>query len=217
MQIFRCANWFLPNIFWCFVPYRRPLHPVFANPNDKLGEVTSTNSREYSNKVDKQSNLLPPKYLLNFDFSFSLCIKFGFCFWPAFALIGVGFLLNLPWFFCDLGFIFHKNYIQNTTTRAILYVKQLMKIYNLSLPTLTTWAKRPPNRLTALLFDNFSANILERNSTAIVNIFNYSTLITMSLASIKQKELKGKKNVLPKLRTILANPYKQHWWAARDK
>lgn len=32
----------------------------------------------------------------------------------------------------------------------------------------------------------------------------------MSLASIKQKELKGKKNVLPKLRTILANPYKQH-------
>ncbi|XP_034487425.1 uncharacterized protein LOC117791713 [Drosophila innubila] len=32
----------------------------------------------------------------------------------------------------------------------------------------------------------------------------------MSLTSIKQKELKGKKNVLPKLRTILANPYKQH-------
>lgn len=32
----------------------------------------------------------------------------------------------------------------------------------------------------------------------------------MSLASIKQKESKGKKNVLPKLRTILANPYKQH-------
>ncbi|EDV93177.1 uncharacterized protein LOC122322350 [Drosophila grimshawi] len=32
----------------------------------------------------------------------------------------------------------------------------------------------------------------------------------MSLADIKQKEKKGKKNVLPKLRTILANPYKQH-------
>ncbi|KAH8311790.1 hypothetical protein KR044_008067 [Drosophila immigrans] len=32
----------------------------------------------------------------------------------------------------------------------------------------------------------------------------------MSLASIKQKEIKGKKKVLPKLRTILANPYKQH-------
>lgn len=32
----------------------------------------------------------------------------------------------------------------------------------------------------------------------------------MSLASIKQKEAKGKKNVLPKLRTILSNPYKQH-------
>ncbi|KAH8359805.1 hypothetical protein KR093_008917 [Drosophila rubida] len=32
----------------------------------------------------------------------------------------------------------------------------------------------------------------------------------MSLANIKQKELKGKKKVLPKLRTILANPYKQH-------
>ncbi|EDW59232.1 uncharacterized protein Dvir_GJ10766 [Drosophila virilis] len=32
----------------------------------------------------------------------------------------------------------------------------------------------------------------------------------MSLAAIKQKETKGKKNVLPKLRTILANPYKQH-------
>ncbi|KAL7728825.1 hypothetical protein ACLKA6_004176 [Drosophila palustris] len=32
----------------------------------------------------------------------------------------------------------------------------------------------------------------------------------MSLTSIKQKELKGKKNVLPKLRTILDNPYKQH-------
>ncbi|XP_022225134.2 uncharacterized protein LOC111075920 [Drosophila obscura] len=32
----------------------------------------------------------------------------------------------------------------------------------------------------------------------------------MSLASIKQKEAKGKKKVLPKLRNILANPYKQH-------
>lgn len=32
----------------------------------------------------------------------------------------------------------------------------------------------------------------------------------MSLAAIKQKEGKAKKNVLPKLRTILANPYKQH-------
>ncbi|XP_068157186.1 uncharacterized protein [Drosophila tropicalis] len=32
----------------------------------------------------------------------------------------------------------------------------------------------------------------------------------MSLASIKQKEMKGKKKVLPKLRTVLANPYKQH-------
>ncbi|XP_017041849.2 uncharacterized protein LOC108088521 [Drosophila ficusphila] len=32
----------------------------------------------------------------------------------------------------------------------------------------------------------------------------------MSLASIKQKEIKGKKKVLPKLRTILANPYKQY-------
>ncbi|EDV53350.1 uncharacterized protein LOC6554321 [Drosophila erecta] len=32
----------------------------------------------------------------------------------------------------------------------------------------------------------------------------------MSLASIKQKEVKGKKKVLPKLRNILANPYKQH-------
>ncbi|EDW83034.1 uncharacterized protein Dwil_GK22529 [Drosophila willistoni] len=32
----------------------------------------------------------------------------------------------------------------------------------------------------------------------------------MSLASIKQKELKGKKKVLPKLRTVLANPYKQY-------
>ncbi|XP_016950325.1 uncharacterized protein LOC108024739 [Drosophila biarmipes] len=32
----------------------------------------------------------------------------------------------------------------------------------------------------------------------------------MSLANIKQKETKGKKKMLPKLRTILANPYKQH-------
>ncbi|XP_060647047.1 uncharacterized protein LOC132785081 [Drosophila nasuta] len=32
----------------------------------------------------------------------------------------------------------------------------------------------------------------------------------MSLSSIKQKEFKGKKKTLPKLRTILANPYKQH-------
>ncbi|XP_017083288.2 uncharacterized protein LOC108116081 [Drosophila eugracilis] len=32
----------------------------------------------------------------------------------------------------------------------------------------------------------------------------------MSLASIKQKESKGKKKCLPKLRTVLANPYKQH-------
>ncbi|XP_016936511.4 uncharacterized protein [Drosophila suzukii] len=32
----------------------------------------------------------------------------------------------------------------------------------------------------------------------------------MSLANIKQKEAKGKKKMLPKLRTILANPYKQH-------
>ncbi|XP_017131667.1 uncharacterized protein LOC108148877 [Drosophila elegans] len=32
----------------------------------------------------------------------------------------------------------------------------------------------------------------------------------MSLASIKQKEVKGKKKILPKLRTVLANPYKQH-------
>ncbi|XP_016983096.1 uncharacterized protein LOC108047433 [Drosophila rhopaloa] len=32
----------------------------------------------------------------------------------------------------------------------------------------------------------------------------------MSLASIKQKEVKGKKKLLPKLRTVLANPYKHH-------
>ncbi|EDW23950.1 GL23877 [Drosophila persimilis] len=32
----------------------------------------------------------------------------------------------------------------------------------------------------------------------------------MSLASIKKKEAKGKRKVLPKLRNILANPYKQH-------
>lgn len=32
----------------------------------------------------------------------------------------------------------------------------------------------------------------------------------MSLSSIKQKEAKGKKKLLPKLRNILANPYKQH-------
>ncbi|XP_017859149.1 PREDICTED: uncharacterized protein LOC108611172 [Drosophila arizonae] len=32
----------------------------------------------------------------------------------------------------------------------------------------------------------------------------------MSLTEIKQKEGKAKKNVLPKLRTLLANPYKQH-------
>ncbi|KPU80696.1 uncharacterized protein Dana_GF27174 [Drosophila ananassae] len=32
----------------------------------------------------------------------------------------------------------------------------------------------------------------------------------MSLSSIKQKETKGKKKTLPKLRTILANPYKNH-------
>ncbi|XP_017015286.2 uncharacterized protein [Drosophila takahashii] len=32
----------------------------------------------------------------------------------------------------------------------------------------------------------------------------------MSLANIKQKEAKGKKKMLPKLRTVLANPYKQH-------
>ncbi|XP_017100012.2 uncharacterized protein [Drosophila bipectinata] len=32
----------------------------------------------------------------------------------------------------------------------------------------------------------------------------------MSLASIKQKEAKGKKKMLPRLRTILANPYKNH-------
>ncbi|XP_030370869.1 uncharacterized protein LOC115621380 [Scaptodrosophila lebanonensis] len=32
----------------------------------------------------------------------------------------------------------------------------------------------------------------------------------MSLASIKEREAKGRKNALPKLRTVLANPYKQH-------
>ncbi|TDG45012.1 hypothetical protein AWZ03_008573 [Drosophila navojoa] len=32
----------------------------------------------------------------------------------------------------------------------------------------------------------------------------------MSLTEIKQKEGKAKKNVLPKLRALLANPYKQH-------
>ncbi|KAH8256431.1 hypothetical protein KR032_007230 [Drosophila birchii] len=32
----------------------------------------------------------------------------------------------------------------------------------------------------------------------------------MSLASMKEKEAKGKKKILPKLRTVLANPYKQH-------
>ncbi|KAH8293457.1 hypothetical protein KR054_000627 [Drosophila jambulina] len=32
----------------------------------------------------------------------------------------------------------------------------------------------------------------------------------MSLASIKEREAKGKKKTLPKLRTVLANPYKQH-------
>ncbi|XP_017026850.1 uncharacterized protein [Drosophila kikkawai] len=32
----------------------------------------------------------------------------------------------------------------------------------------------------------------------------------MSLSSIKEREAKGKKKVLPKLRTVLANPYKQH-------
>jgi len=35
-------------------------------------------------------------------------------------------------------------------------------------------------------------------------------IVNMSLSSIKQKEAKGKKKLLPKLRNILANPYKQH-------
>ncbi|KAH8251544.1 hypothetical protein KR038_000910 [Drosophila bunnanda] len=38
----------------------------------------------------------------------------------------------------------------------------------------------------------------------------------MSLAIIKQKEAKGKKKVLPKLRTVLANPYKQHSPVLKD-
>ncbi|KAH8366790.1 hypothetical protein KR200_009846 [Drosophila serrata] len=38
----------------------------------------------------------------------------------------------------------------------------------------------------------------------------------MSLAAIKEREAKGKKKVLPKLRTVLANPYKQHSPVLKD-